>query len=51
MTDWGIPFHVYEREWTEQQFQTMIQMWVARKQREQHAAKRGGGKRQPEPYR
>lgn len=51
MADWGVPWHVYEQDWTEPQFQLMVHMWVARKRREEKAHKRGNRKRQPEPYR
>jgi len=53
MAEWHVPFHVFEQDWTEQQFQLMTRMLMDRRRREQKAIRhtRGRGKREPEPYR
>lgn len=39
MTEWGIPFHVIENEWTDRQFALMLSRLMDRKRAEAKAAR------------
>jgi len=53
MTEWHVPFHVIENEWTERQFVMFVQSLMRRRKREEKQAKQSRsrkGKAAPQPY-
>lgn len=51
MSEWGIPFHVIENEWTDRQFALMLARLTERKKRQAEAQGKGkGGGSKSVPY-